>query len=147
MKRTISILCAGAVIALAPASSALAGDGKGGKSATAKECTALKKADKAAFSAAFGDPAMRNCLKGVGAAADASPSEFKNAAKACRAERGADPVVFGETYGTNANGKNAFGKCVSGKVRAGGDDDAGGEEEPIEELPIEELPIEELPVG
>ena len=124
MKRTITILCAGAAIALAPATSAVAADGNGGRSAVAKQCTALKKADKAAFEATYGDNAMRNCMKGVGPeASETSPSEFKNAAKACRAEREADSALFAETYGTNANGKNAFGKCVSGAVRDGGGDD------------------------
>ena len=43
-------------------------------------------------------------------------TETKNAAKACKAERGttaASRAAFAETYGTNANDKNAFGKCVS----------------------------------
>ena len=41
---------------------------------------------------------------------------FKNAAKACDAERGETPesqAAFAEKYGTNPNNKNAFGKCVS----------------------------------
>jgi hypothetical protein len=149
VKRTITILCAGAVIALAPATSAVAAEGNGGRSAVAKQCTALKKADKAAFEATYGDNAMRNCMKGVGPeASEVTPAEFKNAAKACRAERNADPVLFAETHGTNANGKNAFGKCVSGAVRdRGGDDgeddegaDDGGEdtggEDTGEEVPV-----------
>jgi hypothetical protein len=41
----------------------------------------------------------------------------KNAAKACKAERAADPAAFKTKYGTNANKANAFGKCVSGKVK------------------------------
>jgi len=40
----------------------------------------------------------------------------KNAAKACKAERAADPTAFQEKYGTNANKRNAFGKCVSAKA-------------------------------
>jgi hypothetical protein len=48
---------------------------------------------------------------------------FKNAAKACDAER-SDPnfaashdgKTFEQLYGTNKNGKNAFGKCVSSKA-------------------------------
>jgi hypothetical protein len=54
-------------------------------------------------------------------------SEFKNAAKECRAERGDTPeswAAFEEKYGTNKDdplwmykpGGNAFGKCVSSKV-------------------------------
>jgi hypothetical protein len=43
-------------------------------------------------------------------------TEEKNAAKACKAERGTTPAskaAFAEKYGTNENNKNAFGKCVS----------------------------------
>jgi hypothetical protein len=46
-------------------------------------------------------------------------TEEKNAAKACKAERGTTPAskeAFDETHGTNANKKNAFGKCVSSKA-------------------------------
>jgi hypothetical protein len=47
-------------------------------------------------------------------------SAEKNAAKACKAERGttADSIAaFKNKYGTNANKANAFGKCVSGKSK------------------------------
>ena len=47
-------------------------------------------------------------------------SAEKNAAKACKAERGTTPATiasFKEKYGTNANKANAFGKCVSGKAK------------------------------
>ncbi|MGH3109376.1 MAG: hypothetical protein ACRDQT_00480 [Gaiellaceae bacterium] len=43
-------------------------------------------------------------------------TEYKNAAKACKAERGTtqeSKTAFAEKYGTNPNKKNAFGKCVS----------------------------------
>ncbi len=40
-----------------------------------------------------------------------------NAAKACKAERAADPEAFADTYGTKGK-KNAFGKCVAKKARA-----------------------------
>jgi hypothetical protein len=43
-------------------------------------------------------------------------TEEKNAAKACKAERGttaASKAAFEDKYGTNANKKNAFGMCVS----------------------------------
>jgi hypothetical protein len=46
-------------------------------------------------------------------------TETKNAAKACRAERGttaASRTAFEVKYGDNANMKNAFGKCVSSQV-------------------------------
>ena len=48
-------------------------------------------------------------------------TEEKNAAKACKAERGttqASRDAFADAHGTNANDKNAFGKCVSKKVRS-----------------------------
>ena len=45
----------------------------------------------------------------------------QNAAKACKAERGATDATraaFKATYGTNANKANAFGKCVSKLAKA-----------------------------
>jgi hypothetical protein len=121
MKRAITIasVCLGIVAVGAPA--ATAGDGhsgNGGRSAAAKECAKMKKADKAAFKATYGKHAMRNCIKGEPVeTTETTPAEFKNAAKECRAEREADSEGFQETYGTNANKRNAFGKCVSSKVR------------------------------
>ena len=47
-------------------------------------------------------------------------SAEKNAAKACKAERGTTAqtmAAFKAKYGTNANKANAFGKCVSGKAK------------------------------
>jgi hypothetical protein len=44
-------------------------------------------------------------------------TDLKNAAKACKAERAADPAAFTKKYATNKNGKNAYGKCVSTKAR------------------------------
>ena len=120
MKRAITIasVCLGVAAIGAPAATA-DGDGGHGKSAVAKECHALKKADKAAFRATFGPKhAMRTCKKGAKEdAGKTTPAEFKNAAQECRAEREADAEAFQETYGTNANKRNAFGKCVSGKVK------------------------------
>jgi hypothetical protein len=43
-----------------------------------------------------------------------------NAAKACKAERKADPAAFADKYGTNANKRNAFGKCVSSQKKQAG---------------------------
>lgn len=40
-----------------------------------------------------------------------------NAARACRAERAADPAAFKAKYGIDKNKRNAFGKCVSAKRR------------------------------
>jgi len=48
-------------------------------------------------------------------------NDSKNAAKACKAERGTTALsiaAFAVSYGTNDNKKNAFGKCVSSKSRA-----------------------------
>ena len=45
---------------------------------------------------------------------------FKNAAKACDAERGdtaESRAAFAEKYGTGPKKRNAFGKCVSEKAR------------------------------
>jgi len=55
----------------------------------------------------------------VGQQAQLVTTETKNAAKACKAERGTTPATkaaFDTEYGTNANKKNAFGKCVSSKA-------------------------------
>ena len=54
--------------------------------------------------------AMDACL---GKQSQSSSTNAKNAAKACKAERDADPQAFATNYGTNANKRNAFGKCVS----------------------------------
>ena len=118
MKRAITIgaVCLGIVAVGAPAASA--DNGNRGKSAVAKECAKLKKADKAAFKATFGKHAMRNCIKGDPVdVSETNRAEFKEAAKDCRAEREADSEGFRETYGNNHNKRNAMGKCVSGKVK------------------------------
>lgn len=93
----------------------------------------MKKADKAAFKATFGPKhAMRHCIKGE--PVDPTPSEFKNAAKECKAEREADPDAFHETWGSNHNGRNALGKCVSSHVKHAdegedGDDGDNGDDD------------------
>ena len=53
-------------------------------------------------------------------AAAPGQSAEKNAAKACKAERGTTAQsieAFKNTYGTNKNKANAFGKCVSMKAK------------------------------
>jgi hypothetical protein len=72
--------------------------------------------------------ALGNCISsGVRSNRRDETSEFKNAAKECRAERGDTPeswAAFEEKYGTNKDDPlsiykprgNAFGKCVSSKV-------------------------------
>ena len=52
-------------------------------------------------------------------AADPVPSDYKNAAKYCKAVRDAKGVEgFQTAYGTNKNKKNAFGNCVSQTAKA-----------------------------
>lgn len=47
-----------------------------------------------------------------------SPSDFKNAAKYCKAVRADLGVTtFKQTYGTNKHKSNAYGKCVSKQAR------------------------------
>jgi hypothetical protein len=89
----------------------------------AKDCKAERQADPAAFRQTYGTNhngrnALGKCVsRKVNADIKKDTAEFKNAAKACRAERQADPAGFQQTYGTNHNGRNAFGKCVSSKVK------------------------------
>ena len=122
MKRAITFasVCLGIAAIAAPAATAdTGGTPNGGRSAIAKECAKLKKADRAAFKATFGKHAMRKCIKGEPVAtSETTPAEFKNAAKECLSERETDPVAFQETYGTNENKKNAYGKCVSKTAKA-----------------------------
>ncbi len=116
--KKLTIACAVVLSSVAVTGAATAANGNGGDHArnlAAKQCAAEKKADKAAFRAAYGDHAMRDCIKGT-------TTDFKNAAQECRAEREVDADAFRETYGSNGNdgsngqGRNAFGKCVSKKV-------------------------------
>jgi hypothetical protein len=52
-------------------------------------------------------------------AADPTPTDFKNAAKYCKALRESKGVeAFATLYGTNTNKKNAYGKCVSKSASA-----------------------------
>ena len=98
----------------------------------AQECKAERSEDPDAFKETYGENkngknAFGKCVSGKAkdkkAEMDADDAEdaqeFKNAAKACAAEREEmGTEAFAEEYGTNKNGKNAFGKCVSRKVRA-----------------------------
>jgi hypothetical protein len=98
----------------------------------AQECKAERSEDPDAFKETYGENkngknAFGKCVSGKAkdkkAEMDADDAEdaqeFKNAAKACAAEREEmGTEAFAEEYGTNENGKNAFGKCVSRKVRA-----------------------------
>jgi hypothetical protein len=126
----MTLVCAGALtsVALIGASSAGAGTGDDhSRAVQAKQCEAMKRADKAAFKATFGDHAMRRCIKGE--PVDPTVPEFKNAAKECKAEREADADLFHETYGSNPNGRNALGKCVSSHVKHADDEGDDGEDD------------------
>ena len=88
-----------------------------------QECRAEQEADPALFAETYGSNgkkknAFGKCVSQKSKAElEEEVTEFKNAAKECRAEQEADPDAFQETYGTNDNKKNAFGKCVSGKAQ------------------------------
>lgn len=94
----------------------------------AKECKAEQAADPVAFEQTYGDPdpyvddsnAYGKCVSSrVGNKSTEDTEEFKNAAKACKAERAADPDAFVLKYGTGkSKGKNALGKCVSAAVKS-----------------------------
>lgn len=86
-----------------------------------QDCRAERGEDPDAFKETYGTNesgknAFGKCVSGkVKAENQEDTAEFKNAAKACEAERDADEAGFNESYGSNKNGKNAFGKCVSTK--------------------------------
>jgi len=66
-----------------------------------------------------GHNAFGRCVsQKASAAAQAQQQATIRAARACKAERTADPTAFKNKYGTNANKSNAFGKCVSQKASA-----------------------------
>jgi ribosomal protein L18 len=98
------------------------------KTNASKECTAEEAADPAAFAAKYGTGkkganAHGKCVSQLAKSktADTVSSQVKadvTAAKACKAERKADPKAFAEKYGTNKNKANAFGKCVAKQAKA-----------------------------
>jgi hypothetical protein len=109
-----------ALLALAVPGAALAADEAPSPTDLAKAACKSEKAQmgvktfKATYAASTASGAAVSCVaKRDGGAATA----LKNAAKACKAERAADPAAFTTKYGTNKNGKNAYGKCVSAKAR------------------------------
>ena len=104
----------------------------------AKECKALREDNPTQFQADWGTPGQNgvnhNGRNGFGKCvssmakekeqeADAEDqedaTEFKNAAKACDAERSNPPgeEAFNAKWGENESDANAFGKCVSRTVR------------------------------
>jgi hypothetical protein len=58
-------------------------------------------------------------------AADPAPSDFKNAAKYCKALKAASGSNFASMFGTK---KNAYGKCVSSTAKKQANEDAKQEE-------------------
>ena len=105
---------------------------KEAKQNASKECKAEETADPAAFKLKYGtgkhgSNAHGKCVsqKAKAKTSKAVDDQVKadvNAAKACKAERKADPAAFAQKYGTNSNKRNAFGKCVSKLAKAGEDD-------------------------
>jgi len=109
-----------ALLALAVPAGALAADEAPSPVDLAKAACKSEKAQmgvktfKATYAAGSASTATTACIaKRDGGAA----SDLKNAAKACKAERAADPAAFTAKYGTNKNGRNAYGKCVSARAR------------------------------
>jgi hypothetical protein len=97
------------------------------KSNAAQACKDERSADPAAFADKYGTTknkrnAYGKCVsqKAQEQTAETVSDEVTadvNAAKACKAERKADPAAFADKYGTNANKRNAFGKCVSSQKK------------------------------
>jgi len=77
------------------------------------------KATREAFKAKY--HSMSRCIRREAAEEAAEQREAQtNAAKECKAERGAiGAQAFADKYGMNRNGRNALGKCVSAKAQAG----------------------------
>jgi hypothetical protein len=66
-----------------------------------------------------GANALQRCIQAKRQAATTAQQQATvAAAKACRAERAANPTAFKTNYGTNENKSNAFGKCVSKLAKA-----------------------------
>ena len=61
----------------------------------------------------------------VASAADPAPSDFKNAAKYCKALRDASGANFASMFGTK---KNAYGKCVSSTAKKQANENAAQEQ-------------------
>jgi hypothetical protein len=115
MKRLLTL----AALLCVSASTALAVPPTGTDASVSQACKAQRNTmGMAAFRLLYapsGKPkaAMDAC---VAQQAQLVSTETKNAAKACRAERGttaASRSAFEGKYGDNGNRKNAFGKCVS----------------------------------
>ncbi len=107
-------------------------DVKGEVRNASQACKAERAADPDAFEETYGankngKNALGKCVsRAVKRASSEELASFKNAAKACKAERAADPDAFEETYGANKNGKNALGKCVSSAQKQAGEEPPAG---------------------
>jgi Tfp pilus assembly protein PilV len=82
----------------------------------------LRTMGAAAFQSAYGSNGNgRNAMgKCVSRQRQVVSQSTENAAKKCKAERGATAAsraAFADKYGTNPNKRNAFGKCVSGQAK------------------------------
>jgi hypothetical protein len=88
------------------------------KRAARAECKAERgdtKAERKAFKSLYGS--FGRCVREKAAEEEAeNQAARESAAQECKDERDANADLFGQTYGTNKNGKNAFGRCVSGKA-------------------------------
>lgn len=119
MKRLLTLavlfcLAAPAAFAVPPAGQGSQSTSPSASQLCKEQRNSMGMADFRALYAPAGKPkaAMDACLA---TQVQATSTDAKNAAKACKAEREKDPAAF-TNYGTNANKSNAFGKCVSMKV-------------------------------
>jgi hypothetical protein len=108
-----------ALLALAVPAAAFADDTPSPTDVALAACTSEKaqmgtRTFKATYAASTAFAATTACVAKRDGGAETA---LKNAAKACKAERAADPAAFTTKYGTNKNGKNAYGKCVSATAR------------------------------
>ncbi len=122
--KTLTALTVAGALALVGAPAAQAADAPATPTPSQQCKTERAQMGKTVFAATYGTNknkanAFGKCVsKRTTATAAAEKAAKTNAAKDCKAERTADPVLFAKTYGTGKNGKNAYGKCVSSKAKA-----------------------------
>jgi hypothetical protein len=93
---------------------------RGDKRAAATECRTLRgtsAATREAFLTQFRNFGACVTKKAVEEAQE-EQNAHTNAAKECKADRGASRTAFAEFWGKNDNDRNAFGKCVSATAKA-----------------------------
>jgi hypothetical protein len=93
---------------------------RGDKRAAATECRTLRgtsAATREAFLTQFRNFGACVTKKAVEEAQE-EQNAHTNAAKECKADRGASRTAFAEFWGKNDNDRNAFGKCVSQHAKA-----------------------------